>query len=266
VALGSLLRKAAVDAGFDLEPRADGEWWQFRSSAAPGVVWVHPLARPESGAFLALPLASQLAELDPALRDLQAQNIDVGSLPLGAAGTAFCRSADVMHEALHRVWMLRVSAPERIRAQWDAEVVAQLAARPQSAVPASTEMVAEVRRRVGQEVFRDELLDWWEGCCAVTGLADRELLRASHAKPWAVATDTERLDVYNGLLLAVHLDVLFDKGLLTFDDAGKGKLSSRLSDTAITLFRLSEVPIKLRRLNPAHLPYLAHHRTHVFRP
>jgi len=60
------------------------------------------------------------------------------------------------------------------------------------------------------------LLDLWEGRCAVTGLAVPELLRASHIKPWAdCETDAERLDVYNGFLLAPHLDAAFDLGFIT---------------------------------------------------
>ena len=44
-----------------------------------------------------------------------------------------------------------------------------------------------------------------------TGVAlPPELLRASHAKPWAKASDIERLDSFNGLLLSVHLDAMFD--------------------------------------------------------
>jgi hypothetical protein len=51
----------------------------------------------------------------------------------------------------------------------------------------------------------------------VTGLAITELLRASHIKPWAARdTDAERLDVFNGLLLAPHCDALFARGFITF--------------------------------------------------
>ena len=40
-------------------------------------------------------------------------------------------------------------------------------------------------------------------------------------KPWAkCASDDERLDVFNGLLLSANLDAAFDAGLVTFDDAG----------------------------------------------
>ena len=54
-----------------------------------------------------------------------------------------------------------------------------------------------VRQRVGQNKFRDAMLDYWGGACAVTGVAIPEVLRASHAKPWAeCGTDAERLDVF----------------------------------------------------------------------
>ena len=62
---------------------------------------------------------------------------------------------------------------------------------------------------------------YWGGTCAVTGVAEPCLLRASHIKPWArCETDSERLDVYNGLLLAAHLDAAFDAGLISFADDG----------------------------------------------
>jgi len=57
--------------------------------------------------------------------------------------------------------------------------------------------------------------------CAITRLAVPELLRASHIKPWAACeTDAERLDVYNGLLLAPHLDAAFDQGFISVADSG----------------------------------------------
>ena len=53
----------------------------------------------------------------------------------------------------------------------------------------------------------------------MTGLAITALLRASHIKPWAdCETDAERLDVYNGILLAPHLDAAFDRGFITLRD------------------------------------------------
>jgi len=168
---------------------------------------------------------------------------------------------------LRRVWALRAHAPERLKARWEAEVFAALGPIANDlAAPSTTEVIAEVRRRVGQNLFREALLDYWEGRCSVSGLAIPALLRASHAKPWAAASDTERLDVHNGLLLAVHLDALFDQGLLTFDESGQGQLSSQLQPDVLALLGLSERSLSLSRVSAAHQPYLAHHRAHVFRP
>lgn len=127
------------------------------------------------------------------------------------------------------------------------------------------ELVAEVRRRVGQDRFREALLDYWDRQCAVTGLAVPELLRASHAKPWSVASDAERLNVHSGLLLAVHLDALFDRGLLTFDSAREGIVSVQLLPEARSLIGVSEPPFRLRQRHPGHERFLAWHRLHVFR-
>ena len=65
-------------------------------------------------------------------------------------------------------------------------------------------------------------MNYWSGACAVTGVAEPSLLRASHIIPWAKCeSDEERLNVYNGLLLAAHLDAAFDAGLISFEDDGR---------------------------------------------
>lgn len=51
----------------------------------------------------------------------------------------------------------------------------------------TTERVAEVRQRVGQDLFRDALMRYWGGRCAISGVGESALLRASHAKPWKAA-------------------------------------------------------------------------------
>ena len=70
-------------------------------------------------------------------------------------------------------------------------------------------------------------MTYWGGRCAITEVTEPRLLRASHIKPWAKCeTDAERLDVYNGLLLAAHLDAAFDAGLISFTDEGAILFSS----------------------------------------
>ncbi len=80
------------------------------------------------------------------------------------------------------------------------------------------------------------MLTLWRGRCAISGLNVPELLRASHAKPWASSTDAERLDVYNGLLLAAHLDAAFDCGLITVEADGAIGLSPTLPVEALSQY------------------------------
>ena len=49
---------------------------------------------------------------------------------------------------------------------------------------------------------------------------------------WSKATDYERLDVNNGLLLSPTYDALFDKHLITFDNKGKIQLSDKIENSA----------------------------------
>lgn len=128
-----------------------------------------------------------------------------------------------------------------------------------------TEVERLVRQRVGQDVFREALLDYWGGACAATGLALPEVLRASHAKPWADCTsDEERLDVFNGFLLIAQLDALFDRGLITFDAGGGMVIASCMAADHRVLLHLDEER-RLRWVAPEHLPFLQWHRNHVFR-
>ena len=89
-----------------------------------------------------------------------------------------------------------------------------------------TEVKRTVSQRVGQLQFRNEVLRM-EGACPITGVSSPAFLRASHIKPWrACYTPEERLDPYNGLALAPHIDQLFDQGYITFDASGTLLLST----------------------------------------
>lgn len=124
-----------------------------------------------------------------------------------------------------------------------------------------TEVERLVRQRVGQERYREALLTYWGGACAVTGVTVTEALRASHAKPWAeCAEDAERMDAFNGFLLVANLDALFDRFMISFDDTGHLLASGRLSQS--DLHRLGIHPgMKLRWLVSQHRPYLLWHRS-----
>jgi putative restriction endonuclease len=108
------------------------------------------------------------------------------------------------------------------------------------------------------------LLDYWRGRCCVTGLAVPSLLRSSHIKPWAkCASDDERLDVFNGLLLAPHIDALFDGGWISFSDQGGVLVSKQLSSASRAQLGVS-ADWSVQGLTPAHAEFLAHHREFEF--
>ena len=83
-----------------------------------------------------------------------------------------------------------------------------------------TERQAIVMARRGQGLFKARVMRI-ERACRVTGVNREEHLRASHCKPWRDATNEERLDGENGLLLTPSIDHLFDRGFIAFADDGQ---------------------------------------------
>jgi len=123
-----------------------------------------------------------------------------------------------------------------------------------------TEATVLAKARRGQGRFRADLLNLWQGRRALTDVSSPELLRASHIKAWSVSNNRGRTDACNGLLLAVHLDALFDRALITFQDSGEMLISSKLPIDEREVFGLTSPTWKKPLLNVAHLQYLRHHR------
>jgi hypothetical protein len=126
-----------------------------------------------------------------------------------------------------------------------------------------TEKHALTKQRLGQQAFRSKLLDRWGEKCALSGLSEPSLLRASHIKPWAKCnSDFERLDVSNGILLSANLDAAFDIGLISFNDEGVVLVSPQLSDDSrLKLLKNCADAISIR--NESRI-YLEYHRMKVF--
>jgi 5-methylcytosine-specific restriction protein A len=97
--------------------------------------------------------------------------------------------------------------------------------------PTVTERSGLVLSRVGQGAYRKSIINRWENKCAVTSFSDARVLIASHIYPWKEASDDERLDVNNGILLSPTFDALFDKHLITFEKSGKIALSETVSNS-----------------------------------
>ena len=110
--------------------------------------------------------------------------------------------------------------------------------------------------------FREGLMAVWGSRCAMTWLAVPELLRASNAKPWADSNDSERFDVYNGLLLAAHWDAAIDVELIAVAPGGAVIPSHRLSGEALATLGWRDTLVV--KLSAEHEPYLGWHRERVF--
>lgn len=143
------------------------------------------------------------------------------------------------------------------RKEFDDDVEAKIKVRNYS----QTEKEALVMSRRGQGLFRQRVLIN-EPCCRLTGVDESQFLRASHIKPWAESDDRERLDGSNGLMLAPHVDHLFDFGFISFRQSGELLVADeamavvkkwKLCDSAIGGFS-GEQEI-----------YLRYHREHIFR-
>jgi hypothetical protein len=127
--------------------------------------------------------------------------------------------------------------------------------------PTEREEVRKARR--GQGAFRRNVL-LYEGSCRVTGTAEPTHLVASHIKPWRDSTNAERLDGCNGLLLAPHVDHLFDQGWISFTNDGALLVSEKLSRNVLSEWSIPE-KIEVGPFNPRQQVFLEHHRERVLR-
>jgi putative restriction endonuclease len=248
LAVATRLEKAAVDNGFDLPGPVEHGWLSFGSSQARLRIWLSALS--ESLFVLALSRRSVFEGLD-------GLGIAFANpLPEGASGARSVSDLAALHRLVRRAFQLSRALPDE---------PLQVFRDKTASLPTTTEAERLVVQRVGQDVFRDGLIDYWEGRCALTGLDVVELLRASHIKPWADCdTDAERLDVFNGVLLAPHLDAAFDQGFLTLDDEGRVVFAAALDPMARAALGVVD-PLRLARITDAHRAYLTWHREHVFR-
>jgi hypothetical protein len=136
---------------------------------------------------------------------------------------------------------------------------AELDADPQAAGLSKTERLALLNARLGQGAYRQRMIRLWGHRCAVSECAMECVLIASHAKPWKSSTNTQRLDPYNGLLLAASIDRLFDQGWISFTDQGELLCKPGLSEEALTSVGMSSGS-RLRFVHEKHRPYLQAHR------
>jgi len=228
------LQKAAADCGFEMTATERDDGLELKSAHFPEVVHV----RPVEGLSFELSASNALMLDEPS-----------------ETGFAQVHGYGALYAALKSAAARARTMPNRVADAFRIET---------ADLPRSTEAERWVVQRVGQDLFRAALLDFWQGRCCITGLDVDELLRASHIKPCASCeSDDERLDVFNGLLLSPTMDALFDAGLMTIGEDGSVMLSRLLSAEAVAT--LVTQPLGLvKGLRPQHARYLRYHRAFVW--
>jgi putative restriction endonuclease len=121
-----------------------------------------------------------------------------------------------------------------------------------------TEKQQLVLARRGQGLFRTGLYQV-EPRCRITHVTNKVHLVASHIKPWSKSDNEERLDRFNGLLLAPHADHLFDGGYISFANNGNLIVSRKL-DPSILIDWHIDPTINVGAFRREQSSYLEYHR------
>lgn len=121
-----------------------------------------------------------------------------------------------------------------------------------------SQTLALVRIRQGQAAFRKQLLDAYDGKCAVTECAVSHILQAAHIVPYRGKHTNH---VTNGILLRADIHTLFDLGLITIMDNGTLDVCSSLGGSEYARLKKVRFPSrKSDRPSPASLRW---HRENV---
>lgn len=232
--------KATVDNGFRIVRGMENGWLRYASTTAKGEIWIAGASR-HGPWFLSVDHPGVALEFGLAT-----------SASFGPGHATFVFSLlPQLYAAVERAYRLGVSLPDAPLERFRKRIVD---------LPRTTEVERLVVQRVGQDIFRDALMKYWNGRCPMTGIADPALLRASHIVPWSECDDdAHRFDVHNGLLLSALWDAAFDAGLVSFSDNGDVLTLATLG--AVGRQALQErAAFRLIGLTPRHFANLARHR------
>jgi hypothetical protein len=234
--------KAASHNGYRLVRDVENGWLRFGSTTAKGDIWI--AAASESGPWL---LSIERSET---VDELGSPSASVEGAP-GKASYSF-QTLEGLYRTLDHTYRLGLSLPDVPLGKF------RFAIRN---LPRTTEAERLVIQRIGQDLFRQALIEYWNGRCPITGITDPALLRASHIVPWSECeSDEQRLDVHNGLLLSALWDAAFDAGLVSFADDGGVLISPELGAEAKQQFGAS-AHRTIQGLTSLHQSNLQWHRT-----
>ncbi len=151
--------------------------------------------------------------------------------------------------------------PLAIKEQWEQHQEEQV---KQMKGISETEKDALIKARRGQGAFREEVCTI-EHSCRITRISNPKYLVASHIKPWRHSQNEERLDGENGLMLCPNIDLLFDRGLISFEDRGE-VLISPVADKGV-LEKMSvrtTARMNVGNFSEGQRSYLEFHRQNIF--
>jgi putative restriction endonuclease len=144
--------------------------------------------------------------------------------------------------------------------EWEEHQLSSL--RADSAIPETTRQQIVLARR-GQGEFKRRVMEL-EEACRITGVTRVEHLRASHCKPWRDASNEERLDGHNGVLLTPNADHLFDRGFIGFEDNGDVVISPVAHRDSLARLGLDPAKrLNVGRFTEGQQRYLEFHRDNV---
>jgi putative restriction endonuclease len=126
-----------------------------------------------------------------------------------------------------------------------------------------TERESLIVARRGQGLFKDRVMRI-ERFCRVTKVENPVHLRASHCKPWRDSSNEERLNGENGLLLTPSIDHLFDRGFISFEDAGRLIISPVAHSESLRRMGVeTEAPVNVGVFSQGQRAFLEYHRNSV---
>ncbi|MCG3201463.1 MAG: hypothetical protein NFCOHLIN_01333 [Gammaproteobacteria bacterium] len=128
----------------------------------------------------------------------------------------------------------------------------------------TTDRLQLVLVRRGQGLFKDRVRTV-EHACRITKVERVEHLRASHIRPWRDASNEQRLDGENGLLLTPTIDHLFDRGFISFENDGRLLISPCAHRESLTRMGITvDRPVSVGTFSEGQRKFLDFHRNDVF--
>ena len=221
--LNVMIEEGAYENGYRIAKGQAAGWKFFQSSTAPSEIAIG--GKSESGPFY-LSIAHQ-----GVAKDVKFSTAEPCAKGHEAAYVFMDR--DALFSAISEVYRKSRSLPTKPYEDFV----------DQTMHLGNTETDRQIKIRIGQSIFRDKLMEYWNGRCPMTGISDPDLLIASHVISWSKCeSDEERLNVYNGILLSALWDAAFDKGLISFDDNGEVLTSPKLTQRAAEELSIGNAP------------------------